>query len=177
MDRMRPDTALDQYKSGYRPVEGVGFPSGVDMNLCESAEQVWPQIRARQRDEFGGRTFESWLSPLEYDRFDKERGVLRLSLPTRFMADWVRNHFLERLRSICATEIAGLSNIELSVAARLRSVPTDEIESEAEMPALPAAREETIGGVLEGRYPSDNYVVGKPHDLATNDRTSSVEGK
>src|SRR3546814_6346788 len=107
MDRMRPDTALDQYKSGYRPVEEVGFPSGRDMNLCESAEQVWPQIRARLRDEFGGRTFESWLSPLEYDRFDKERGVLRLSLPTRFMTDWVRNHFLERLRSICATEIAG----------------------------------------------------------------------
>ena len=173
---MRPDTALDQYKSGYRPVEEVGFPSGRDMNLCESAEQVWPQIRARLRDEFGGRTFESWLSPLEYDRFDKERGVLRLSLPTRFMADWVRNHFLERLRSICATEIAGLSNIELSVAARLRSVPTDEIASEAEMPALPAVREETIGDVIEGRYTFDNYVVGKPNELAYNAARTLAEG-
>src|SRR3546814_20253230 len=94
------------------------------------------------------------------------------------MADWVRNHFLERLRSICATEIAGLSNIELSVAARLRSVPTDEIASEAEMPALPAVREETIGGVIEGRYTFDNYVVGKPNELAHNAaRTLAEAGK
>src|SRR3546814_16311379 len=79
-------------------------------------------------------------------------------------------------RSICATEIAGLSNIELSVAARLRSVPTDEIASEAEMPALPAVREETIGGVIEGRYTFDNYVVGKPHELAYNAARTLAEG-
>src|SRR3546814_1836620 len=79
-------------------------------------------------------------------------------------------------RSICATEIAGLSNIELSVAARLRSVPTDEIASEAEMPALPAVREETIGGVIEGRYTFDNYVVGKPNELAYNAARTLAEG-
>src|SRR3546814_18770263 len=147
------------------------------MNVCESAEQVCPQERVRLIDEFGGRTFESWLSPLEYDRFDKERGVLRLSLPTRFMADWVRNHFLERLRSICAPEIAGLSNIELSVAARLRRVPTDEIASEAEMPALPAVRAEPIGGVIEGRYPFDHYVVGKPNELAYHAHRTPPDGR
>src|SRR3546814_20933786 len=123
MDRMRPDTALDQYKSGYRPVEEVGFPSGRDMNLCESAEQVWPQIRARLRDEFGGRTFESWLSPLEYDRFDKERGELRLSIPTPLIAAWLRNHFLEPLRSLCATAIAGPSNLQPTPEARLLTPP------------------------------------------------------
>src|SRR3546814_17595326 len=74
------------------------------------------------------------------------------------------------------TLFRSLSNIELSVAARLRSVPTDEIASEAEMPALPAVREATIGGVIEGRYTFDNYVVGKPNELAYNAARTLAEG-
>src|SRR3546814_11396251 len=44
------------------------------------------------------------------------------------------------------------------------------------MPALPAVREETIGGVIEGRYTFDNYVVGKPNELAYNAARTLAEG-
>src|SRR3546814_14709561 len=44
------------------------------------------------------------------------------------------------------------------------------------MPARPAVREETIGGVIECRYTFDHYVVGKPNELAYNAARTLAEG-
>lgn len=183
---MRPDMALDQLVTEPQRASDQLRHDGAAADSVNMAP--WTRVRARLRGEFGNRTFDSWLSPLEFDAFDSHRRVLRLSLPTRFMADWVRNHFLDRLRSICANEFPGLTMVELIVAARLRSVPMDEDAgapvndgalqpvslSIASAPApasasAPAAFVDVgLGGPIEARYSFDNYVVGKSNELAYN---------
>ncbi len=178
---MRPDLALDQNKSDpQRTTEAIYSSDGGAMKEGD-ARAPWARLRARLRDEFGARTFDSWLSPIEYDGFDSDRQLLRLSLPTRFMADWVRNHFHDRLRATCTSEFPRLANVELVVAARLRSVPAGTEVSEstpptASAPAIGAA--DAIGGPIENRYSFDNYIVGKSNELAYNAaRTLSEGGK
>ena len=60
--------------------------------------------------------FNTWIRPLSAS-LSHENSIL-LSAPNRFIEDWVRNHFLERIREvvkdICAAEIS----IELKVKSQ-----------------------------------------------------------
>ena len=58
---------------------------------------AWEQIRTGLRRDCGARTFDGWLKPAELGEFDPDSGELALVLPSKFMADWVRSHFGERL--------------------------------------------------------------------------------
>ncbi|MFV9890135.1 DnaA N-terminal domain-containing protein [Rickettsia conorii] len=60
---------------------------------------VWNQIRKGLREELGEAIDAVWFSKAEATD-DKEKGMLILTMPTRFMADWVKNnysHVLKRL--------------------------------------------------------------------------------
>ena len=173
---MRPDLALDQRDTGFTRESGDSRCGGAVTDGAVDAGLAWTQTRARLRDEFGARTFDSWLAPLELAGLSADHRILRLTLPTRFMADWVRNHFLERLRTICAMEFAGLADIELAVAARLRSVLSDEDIAESAPAPVAAPAEAAIGGVVESRYSFDNYVVGKSNELAYNAARTLADG-
>lgn len=56
---------------------------------------VWPQIRARLRDEDPA-LFDAWFAPLSAG--EGQGGVLHLVAPSRFHATYVRTHLLARLQ-------------------------------------------------------------------------------
>lgn len=188
---MRHEMAFDQLDTIRERTDELR--SSGDVVLNTESQMAWGQVRTRMRDEFGTRTFDSWLQPLELVNFDSGQRVLHLSLPTRFMADWVRNHFQDRLRSVCANEFPGLLAVEVNVAPRLRSAPAnndvtaDESRAEGDGGVAVATRvaavpvevaEVSIGGAIEERYVFDNYVVGKSNELAYNAaRTLSDRGR
>nr|WP_041472060.1 DnaA N-terminal domain-containing protein [Rickettsia africae] len=70
---------------------------------------VWNQIRKGLREELGEAIDAVWFSKAEATE-DKEKGMLILTMPTRFMADWVKNnysHVLKRLSVGC-----GINRVE-----------------------------------------------------------------
>ncbi|MDM7945909.1 MAG: chromosomal replication initiator protein DnaA [Oceanibaculum nanhaiense] len=71
----------------------------------------WTRIRARLRSEVGDSAFRSWLKPLTLVAV-KEQGVT-LSVPTRFMRDWVATHYADRLRALWANEDPALRSVEI----------------------------------------------------------------
>jgi chromosomal replication initiator protein len=133
------------------------------------ARATWESIRAVLRAEFGQRTFDSWLKPVEFVGI--EDGEATLALPTHFMADWIRNHFLERLRSLWTAQSAEVRSIRLTVAPSIRERPTEA----AETPAA-AAAPDTPSLPLEERYSFDSFVVGKSNELAYNAARTVAEG-
>jgi len=134
---MRPNLALDP-----RGTDGALHHEDASHLIDATGHDAWLRVRGRLRREFGERTFESWLSPLEFHSLDAYEGALALSLPTRFMADWVRNHFFDRLQAAVLAELPGLARIDLVVAPRMRSsapeavAPAHSVESFPEAPAM-----------------------------------------
>ena len=53
----------------------------------------WARIRGALREEFGEAAFRSWLKPLTLVGHDG--GEVRISVPTRFMRDWIATHYAE----------------------------------------------------------------------------------
>jgi chromosomal replication initiator protein len=138
----------------------------------------WARVKGRLKSEFGEATYGRWLKPLTLVAVNEAE--VCLAAPTRFMRDWVATHYGERLRQIWAGERPGVRAIEVVVeSARL---PT---AAEAEAPPAPmpaagvpaaaaadadAAADEVgkveFGAPLDPRFTFENFVVGKPNELA-----------
>ena len=81
---------------------------------------AWARIRARLRQEVGDVEYRTWLRQMTLQ--GTEDDVAIVSLPTRFLRDWVRDHYGDRLKQLFQGEAGEVRNIELRVAAaRTRS--------------------------------------------------------
>ena len=149
----------------------------------------WQRVRGRLRDEFGEAAYRSWLSSLSLA--DLVEGAIRIEVPTRFLRDWVVAHYADRIRALWSGENKDVSTVEIVVGDRrveptpaeaeraLAALVEDEERSaaRAEAPVRPAAAatvtpmvepsdEREISAPLDQRFTFENFVVGKPNELA-----------
>nr|WP_243453947.1 chromosomal replication initiator protein DnaA [Sandaracinobacteroides saxicola] len=113
-------------------------------------------MRSRLAADVGARTFDSWLRPLTLA--GAEAGTVRLTLPSRFMADWVRGHFAERLTRAWTAACPGITAVRIDVASGAAAEPEPD----------PVAVAPTSDPTLDPRYRFDSFVVGKSNELAFN---------
>ena len=125
-----------------------------------TVDTAWETVRTVLRHECGARTFDNWLKPIVLLGVDGD--TVRLGLPTAFLADWVANHFLDRLRSLWTAQASGVRHVALAVVPVAVAAPLPAV-----VPASPAAVP-CIGLPLEPRYSFDSFVVGKSNELAYN---------
>jgi chromosomal replication initiator protein len=162
--------------------DGAGHPALLDGGLVAQAGRdsldaqalrAWGLVRAHLLSDLGDKTFNSWLKPLQLGGVSG--GEVRLSVPSRFMADWVRNHFADRLRHAFAQHIPGIRQVTIDVASGAAAVAdTPSVFTSA--PAGDAGSDsgragEGTGGDIPGfepRYSFEQFVVGKSNELAFN---------
>src|SRR5687768_4670452 len=149
-----------------------------ELNSDSMLNAQWARVRGRLRAEFGEATFRSWLKPLNLA--GKRGHDLRVSVPSRFMRDWVATHYADRLKALWSSENPEIRTVEVIVdAARPKEDAAldgiaDHIEDEA--PATPAAPHvvasrdddsvESVSAPLDPRLTFENFVVGKSNELA-----------
>jgi len=144
-------------------------------------QQQWARVRGRLRTEYGDAAFRSWLKPLTLGNL---RGHdLRLAVPTRFMRDWVATHYGDRIRDLWQAENPAVSAVEVVVLARSTPAASPAAETgprpaaiaaseamHARTPAAPAPARpdlpENLCGALDPRSTFENFIVGKPNELA-----------
>jgi chromosomal replication initiator protein len=168
--------------------KAVGPSSSPPGQLAE----VWARIRGRLREEVGEVEYRTWLRQMTLSGIQGEEAVVLL--PTRFLRDWVRGHYGDRLRVMWQAELPAIRRVEFRVMAESRSEPRAEMEPAAAAPARPrvveAAAEEVglaepLGrppartaepkapegksdwsAPLDPRFTFDTFVVGKPNEFA-----------
>ncbi|HVJ52236.1 MAG TPA: chromosomal replication initiator protein DnaA [Aliidongia sp.] len=130
----------------------------------------WQRIRRRLRQEFGEAAHRSWLSSLSLGEICDS--AVKIEVPTRFLRDWVMAHYVERIRALWIAENRAIHKVDIVVAA-LPANPAPPDPDEPPMPAdiaLPANAEgdaeREISGPLDARFTFENFVVGKPNELA-----------
>ena len=121
----------------------------------------WARVRGRLRAEYGETAYRSWLRPLTLQGM--EDGRVRISVPTRFMQDWVETQYGDRLTSLWAIEAAEVQSVHIYVEGGAENASTLE-----RPPTAKEARStgDEIGAPLDPRFTFENFVVGKPNELA-----------
>ena len=145
-----------------------------------SGSEEWARVRGRLRAEVGDAAFRSWLKPLTM--VSTKKGVVRMSVPTRFMRDWVVSHYSERIQMLWQEEAIGISSIEIVVQPPPRPEPKPKcLPRAAEAPraarragapisarsgAEPDTSHLDLSAPLDERFTFENFIVGKPNELA-----------
>jgi chromosomal replication initiator protein len=128
----------------------------------------WARVRGKLRDEFGEAAFRSWLRSMTLAEVSD--GRVRIGVPTRFLRDWVAAHYADRIRALWNGENTAIASIDIFVSG---TAPASETASpppvnakDGSGPAAEPAEEKEIGAALDPRFTFENFVVGKPNELA-----------
>ncbi|CUX80218.1 MAG: chromosomal replication initiator protein DnaA [Roseibaca calidilacus] len=119
--------------------------------------QQWSKVSKELRQELGESSYKSWIEPLEL--VGVENGVARLNAPSRFVGDWVKRNYHDKIVARLRNDHAGLTQLEFFVGPAAAPVVKARVQTQEAPSVLESAP-------LEGRYTFDNFVVGKPNELA-----------
>ena len=132
----------------------------------------WNQICEKLTAQYGEAVFRSWIKPIHFAGV--EEGRIMLAVPTRFIREWVLKHYGETIRKLWQNEPSAEGySIDFIVPAtpmtqeNAAEATTANVITNANWQASVESNESAqMGATLDPRYTFDNYVVGKPNELA-----------
>ncbi len=127
--------------------------------------ESWGRVRTELRNTLGKDAFQSWIDPLEFQGV--ERGIVRFGAPTSFIGNWVSQHYGERIRNLMIENGTDVTRLEFKVGGLGRPRPIAKPASNtARLAATSADEAELPSSPLDTRFRFENFVVGKPNELA-----------
>ncbi len=139
----------------------------------------WTRVRDRLKLDVGEVDYRNWLRQMVLAGRDGDEVIIQL--PSRFLRDWVRTHYGDKLTHLWRAESDDILHVELRVGAPSPQ-PAPLAESLAEPVEMPdaaagsgrsvwphdrlAAGIPELGGALDPRFSFDAFVVGKPNEFA-----------
>ena len=156
------------------------FPQKQHANISTDPDR-WQRIKKRLRFELGEDVFSSWFGRVECEPAD--RGVVRLSVPTRFLRKWIQSHYADRVLAHWQVEDPTICRLELSVrsaairpASRPKPVEPPAPNELREMTAqsgeprtslsLVSINDALGGSSLDPRLTFETFIVGRSNTLA-----------
>ena len=140
-----------------------------------SIDRIWARVRGRLRQEFGESTYRSWIRSLVLEEVVNKR--VTLAAPTLFMRDRIVAQYGDRITSAWAAESADTINdclitVRSSDELVSETATGDPLQTknfvsvEPKVIGAKTKRVNSIEGSLDSRFTFDNFVVGKPNELA-----------
>jgi chromosomal replication initiator protein len=146
----------------------------------------WARMRARLRDEVGETEYRNWLRQMVLQTVEGE--IVLITLPSRFLRDWVRDHYGDRLRILAQAEWPQVKRMDFRVSTAAQATP-DTVRADAQqevefsmagepsgvpaarsnIPAPPRQAEARDGdwmAPLDQRLTFDSFVVGPANEFA-----------
>ena len=152
--------------------------------MTSSEQERWQRVKNQLRAELGEDVFSSWFTRMELETVDE--AAVRLSVPTRFLRNWIQSHYSERVLSHWQSEEPGITRLELSVRSaairpvaprpKLPEIPTSAREMQgiahhnggdlrANVPFM-SVHEALGGSPLDPRLSFETFIVGRSNTLA-----------
>ncbi len=137
----------------------------------EQLAAQWARVRGRLQAEVGDVEWRTWLRQMTLAGIDGDE--ITILLPTRFLRDWIRGHYADRLQALWQAENRRVRRVDVRVGGAAESPGAPAFESAVEH-ALPDARVDPrldvgradMAAPLDARFTFEGFVVGKPNEFA-----------
>ncbi len=163
----------------------------MDMGLVQHSQNetiddlfaaAWERVSYKLGVKFGDAVFRSWLKPLAF--VGSASGHIKISVPTRFMREWINKNYID---DICAAwaeepisegykidlvlaESASANSVQNAPSVQTSTILTPQSWQPEPVPVTveitPLDIDVQMGAPLDPRYTFENFVVGKPNELA-----------
>ncbi|MFT6557888.1 chromosomal replication initiator protein DnaA [Sneathiella sp.] len=147
------------------------------LTVGKNHSDCWGRVRDRLLDEYGEATFNSWLKNIELDEINGTH--VNMSLPTKFLRDWVINNYANRIRQIWCLEDPTVQSIDIHVKearSEPASAPAQQNRANGTAPSMRVKvvdtgvdkfdAQDNLSSQLDPRFTFENFVVGKSNELA-----------
>lgn len=123
-------------------------------------DNFWPTCLNRFKEELTGQQFNTWIKPLRFE--PGQQDTLRLVAPNRFVLQWVKDKFLNRITQIADEYYDKPVQLILSLP---------EVNAEREQTVIPSQKApaklvKKENNRLNPVFTFDNFVTGKANQLA-----------
>lgn len=125
---------------------------------------LWSSVRTELKGHYGDAIFSSWFSKLCILEANDNKIVL--AVPTNFMRDWIKSNYLSTIKKLWQhysernldVEITAIPDLpEFTESTKSASIKTEESDT----------KDESLwSSPLDPRFTFENFVVGKPNQLA-----------
>ena len=153
--------------------EGTAGLAGADGQLAAQ----WSRVRERLQQDVGEVEYRTWLRQMTLGGVDGDE--ITMHLPTRFLRDWVRGHYADKLNALWRAENGRVRRVDIRVGTLAPLLGGAEAGPEelaeagsAESGGRPDARLDgaearpEVAAPLDSRFSFDSFVVGKPNEFA-----------
>jgi chromosomal replication initiator protein len=146
-------------------------------STAQACKDEWTRVLGHLKVEVGDDAFRNWLRPMDLQRVEGGQAVI--SVPTRFLRDWVTTHYADRLLALWRAENERVTRLSIVVGAPPKysngnhSLGT--ADAEDPLPVAPLTEpghsleitdDRAQFLALDHRFVFENFVVGKPNELA-----------
>jgi chromosomal replication initiator protein len=131
----------------------------------------WRYCLSRFEKELPAQQYQTWIRPL---KFSAEEGVLTLTAPNRFVLQWIRDKFLERIQALAAGHFEQAVEIRLLLADKDEAKSAGGILTPPEPSAAPRLHNRDVSRLNPG-FTFETFVTGKANELARAAATQVAE--
>ncbi|MBF9031218.1 chromosomal replication initiator protein DnaA [Rhodobacterales bacterium HKCCE3408] len=141
-------------------------------NGTKMTSDTWGRVRGELLKSIGKNNFSAWIEPITFDALEDR--TARFFVPTNFIGSWVSQNFGDLILRHLVSAGVGVDRIEFKVDPEAAA----RADNANARPSQPAAAETTAAAArlsdarparttaLNPAYTFENFVVGKPNELA-----------
>ena len=129
---------------------------------------IWQRCLEHLQEEYPAQQFNTWLRPLQCEI---EESTLVLLAPNRFVIDWVKKHFYERIKELVgqlSSDAIKLVSIEIG-SKMIKPIVVDEQSAKSAPSVKPSPKKSADhykNTYLNKKFVFDSFVVGNSNQLA-----------
>lgn len=124
----------------------------------------WTKIRQRLLKTVGQNNFTTWIDPLTVGPV--ENGVTTLFVPTNFFGNYVSQNFADLILHEMQNENDNVTRLKFAIGAQDKAGVESTAAPRAKISPPQPANNILNTAPLDARFSFDNFVVGKPNELA-----------
>ena len=105
-----------QLAEAIRPESNEDAEQDEDDDTGRKIGDSWRTVVKKLRAEFGEDLYTSWFARMEIESFSEAK--LIVSVPTKFLRNWIESHYAAKLEKICESEFGPLESVVIRVRTR-----------------------------------------------------------
>ena len=138
-----------------------------NLNNFKTENFDWKLVQSQMKDKLGPEIFESWLKKISF--VDEFNNYILLSVPTRFIRDWITSRYLDQILQIIKVHKKDIIRIEFNIVDQDSRLQKNEITQK------PLVRSENISFIedsylqynrIDPNKRFDNFITGSSNKLA-----------
>ncbi len=140
-----------------------------------SEEKNWLSLKNNLKQSVGDSAFNNWIKHLNFVSFENK--TLSFSLPTKFLRDWIVNNYSDTIKTESKKFINQIDVIKFVVKPNggrivpgtTRTIKSTDNQWKSSMDIRSNQKSmfpNEFGAPLDPRFTFENFVVGKPNELA-----------